>query len=80
MHTKKLGAMVRFHRKMAKLSQIELATFAGLGKTVVFDIEQGKESVRLSTLLKVFRVLNISIKFHGPLMSFFEEEFDKKSS
>lgn len=79
MHPKKIGAMIRFHRKKAKLSQSELATFAGLGKTVVFDIEQGKETVRLSTLMKILNVLNISIQFQGPLMSLFAKEFDEKS-
>lgn len=79
MHSKKLGAMVRYHRKKAKLSQSELATFAGLGKTVVFDIEQGKETVRISTLIKILKVLNIGIKFEGPLMSLFEKDYDEKS-
>jgi HTH-type transcriptional regulator / antitoxin HipB len=41
---KKVGNMVRFHCKMTGLSQIELAAFAGLGKTVIFDIEKGKLS------------------------------------
>jgi y4mF family transcriptional regulator len=78
MYPKKIGAMIRFHRKKAKLSQSELATFAGLGKTVVFDIEQGKETVRISTLMKILNVLNISIQFQGPLMSLFAKEFDEK--
>jgi transcriptional regulator with XRE-family HTH domain len=64
---------------MAKLSQIELAKLANIGKTVVFDIEQGKETVKLSTLIKILGVLNIKIRFAGPLMSLFEKECDEKS-
>ncbi|WP_080453832.1 helix-turn-helix domain-containing protein, partial [Legionella pneumophila] len=47
-------------------SQQELAHLAGVGKTVIYDIEKGKESVRLNTLLKVLDVLNIQIKFETP--------------
>ncbi|WP_050750522.1 helix-turn-helix domain-containing protein [Legionella pneumophila] len=39
---------------------------AGVGKTVIYDIEKGKESVRLNTLLKVLDVLNIQMKFETP--------------
>lgn len=71
--------MVRFHRKLGKLSQEELAAHAELGKTVIFDIEKGKLSIRLDTLLKVLRVLNIDIQFQSPLMSLFEEQSNEKS-
>ncbi|WP_061773313.1 helix-turn-helix transcriptional regulator, partial [Legionella pneumophila] len=53
-------------RKQSGLSQQELARLAGVGKTVIYDIEKGKESVRLNTLLKVLDVLNIQIKFETP--------------
>jgi hypothetical protein len=33
---------------------------------VVFDIEKGKKTVQLNTLLKVLDVLNIKIKFETP--------------
>lgn len=74
-----IGEMIRFHRKMAKLSQLELAKLSGVGKTAVFDIEQGKETVKLSTLTKLLRALNITLKFNGPLMALFEKERDEKS-
>lgn len=69
---RKIGAMVRFHRKMAKLTQAGLAKLAGVGKTAVFDVEQGKATVRLLTLMKILGVLNIRIEFQGPLMNLFE--------
>ncbi len=74
-----LATIILFHRKMSGLSQIELAKLAGVGKTVIFDIEKGKRSVRLDTLLKVLSVLNIKIEFQGPLMSLLEEKLNEKS-
>jgi len=72
-----IGKMIRFHRKLARLSQLELAKLSGVGKTAVFDVESGKETVRLSTLMKIMKTLNISIKFNSPLMSLFEKEQDE---
>ena len=53
---------------MTGLSQAELAKFAGVGKTVVFDLEHGKLSTRYDTLMKILAVLNISISFDSPVM------------
>ena len=66
MHPNKIANMVHYYRKHSGLTQQELATLAGVGKTVIFDIEKGKESVRLNTLLKVLDVLNIQMKFEMP--------------
>jgi len=69
MKANEIGRMIRDHRKKAGLSQLELAKLAGTGKTAVFDIEKGKETVRLDTLLKILNVLNIQMKFVSPLTS-----------
>jgi HTH-type transcriptional regulator / antitoxin HipB len=74
-----IAAIIRFHRKKGGLSQAELAKFAGLGKTVIFDIENGKLSVRFNTLLKVLEVLNIKLEFQSPLMTLFKEGLSEKS-
>lgn len=68
MNVEEIGEIIRFHRKKSGLTQEGLGALAGLGKTVIFDIEKGKLSVRLDTLLKVLNVLNIHIKFQSPLM------------
>lgn len=73
----KLKNIIRFHRKKAGLSQNELAVLSGLGKTVIFDIENGKETIRLSTLKSVLKVLNIKISFTSPLMGTMEAENEK---
>ena len=66
MLTQEIANLIHYYRKHSGLSQQELARLAGVGKTVIYDIEKGKESVRLNTLLKVFDVLNIQIKFETP--------------
>jgi HTH-type transcriptional regulator/antitoxin HipB len=65
---KKLARIIRKHRKAAKISQLQLAEMAGVGKTVVFDIEKGKETIKLNTLRKILKVLNINVVLRSPLM------------
>lgn len=65
---KELATIIRGHRKAANLTQLELAELAGVGKTVVFDIEKGKETVKIQTLTKVLKVLNIKMRFSSPLL------------
>jgi HTH-type transcriptional regulator/antitoxin HipB len=64
----RISEIIKTHRRKAGLSQIELARFAGVGKTVIFDLEHGKESIRYDTLAKVLSVLNVKIRFESPLL------------
>lgn len=66
---KTLATVIREHRKIAGLSQLQLAELAGVGKTVVFDVEKGKETIRLDTLRKILAALNIKVQLTSPLMS-----------
>jgi len=77
---KDIGSIVRFHRKKSGLSQAELAKTAGVGKTVIFDIEKGKKTVRLSTLQKVFVALNISLSLSSPLMNAYERSKEETNA
>ena len=61
-----IAKIIHFYRKQSGLTQLQLAQLAGVGKTVIFDIEKGKESVQLNTLLKVLDVLNIQVKLQPP--------------
>jgi HTH-type transcriptional regulator / antitoxin HipB len=72
-----IGKIVRFHRKQSGLAQAELAKLAGVGKTVVFDIEKGKPGVRLEKLQRILKTLNISISLTSPIMNLFEKENEK---
>lgn len=63
-----LAEVIRMHRKAAGLSRDKLAEMSGVGKTVIYDIEKGKETIQLNTLRKVLTVLNIKIELSSPLM------------
>jgi HTH-type transcriptional regulator / antitoxin HipB len=63
-----LSEIIKKHRKAAGLSQLQLAEMAGVGKTVVFDLEKGKETIRLDTLRKILHVLNIKVELTSQLM------------
>lgn len=71
-----LSEIIFFHRKKAKLNRKDLADLAGVGKTVIYDIEHGKETIKWSTIRAILQALNIEIKFRSPLM----EEYEKSQS
>jgi len=77
--TQELAQIIRIHRKAAKLSRVQLAELAGVGKTVIFDVEMGKESVQLDTLRKILKVLNIKIILKSPLMDNLQTSENEKS-
>ena len=64
-----LATVIKKHRKAAGLSQLQLAEMAGVGKTVVFDIEKGKQTIQLVTLRKIMAVLNIKVQLNSPFMN-----------
>ena len=70
----KISDIVLFHRRKSGLSRNQLADLAGVGKTVIYDIEKGKETIRFSTLQKVLNALNIKITFTSPLMEVLNEK------
>ena len=63
---KNLSILIKSSRKRAGLSQIELAELAGVGKTLVFNVENGQINVKFANLLKILRVLNIKISIETP--------------
>lgn len=60
-----IGEMIQVHRKLAGLTQLELANLAGVGKTTVFDIEKNKDTIRWNNLKSILNVLNIQVEFKG---------------
>ncbi|MEI7421821.1 MAG: helix-turn-helix domain-containing protein [Prolixibacteraceae bacterium] len=66
---KLLASVIKNHRKSAGLSQHKLAEMAGIGKTAVFDLEKGKETIQLDTLRKILKVLNIKVQLNSPLLT-----------
>jgi len=67
-----LKDLVRRGRRGAGLSQCDLAKKAGVGKTLIFDLEKGHEKIQLDKLLAILRVLKIEMKFLAPPV--YEEE------
>jgi HTH-type transcriptional regulator / antitoxin HipB len=68
-----IAQLVYFHRKKAGLSRNDLADIAAVGKTVIYDIEHGKDSIQFSSLSKVLMALNIQWDFKSPFMSEFQD-------
>ncbi len=64
-----LASLIRDTRKWAGLSQSKLAEAAGVGKTLIFDLEKGHETVSYENLKKVLHILNIKIQLQSPLKS-----------
>jgi HTH-type transcriptional regulator / antitoxin HipB len=62
-----LSELIFQTRKRASLTQAELADLAGVGKTVVWDLEHGKFTVRLETLIKILTSLNIELIARSPI-------------
>jgi y4mF family transcriptional regulator len=75
-----LQNIVRQHRRLSGLTQAGLAMLAGVGKTVVFDIEHGKESIRFDTLKKVLASLNIRLIPRSPVLDGRENEQAKRNT
>jgi HTH-type transcriptional regulator/antitoxin HipB len=63
-----LKNIVQRHRRLSGLSQTQLAKLAGVGKTAIFDIEHGKESIQFDTLKKVLAALNIKFILQSPVL------------
>lgn len=60
------GKKVKEIRKKKGVSQESLADLAGLDRTYISDIENGKRNVSLETIFKIAEALNI------PVVEFFE--------
>ena len=76
---KNIHKIVYYHRKQAGLSRKELAELADVGKTVVYDLEKGKNTLRWKTIISILSALNITIEFQGPLMKEYENSSSKNT-
>ena len=69
-----IGKTIQYHRKISGLSRVECARLAGIGKTAIYDIEHGKDTIQFRTLFKLLEVLNIRIELESPLMKKYTNE------
>jgi len=74
-----LHKIIHFHRKQAKLSRNQLAELSGVGKTVIYDIEKGKQTVRWANIMAILDILNITICFESPLMENYEKSYRERT-
>jgi len=77
-----LASLVRFHRKRAGLSQVDMAAMAEVSRKVVQDLEASRDGVSWRNLMAVLAVLNIKLRPTGPLMDewFSRSETDPQKS
>jgi HTH-type transcriptional regulator / antitoxin HipB len=54
-----LGAAIRHYRREAGLSQAELAERAGLHRSYLSDLEQGKETEQVRRILRILTQLGV---------------------
>lgn len=57
----RLMAFVKQKRKLAKITQVELAEKADVGLRFVRDLEQGKKSLRMDTVNKVLALFGAEL-------------------
>jgi HTH-type transcriptional regulator / antitoxin HipB len=58
---KQFGALIRRHRKILGITQIELATRCGTGERFIVDLENGKPSCQLEKALIAAHELGIDL-------------------
>ncbi len=63
--TQQLGQALRSARKQLGLTQSELALAAGVGVRFIVDLEAGKTTVRLETMMRVIEALGGQIMLDG---------------
>ncbi len=79
MHSSQLASLIRYHRKQAGLSQVELALHAEVSRNVVQDLEAGRERASWRNLQAVLGVLNIRLEPAGPLVEAWRNEAGKET-
>lgn len=74
-----LGRIVRYHRKRARLSRAALSKLAGVGSTVIYELEHGKTTVQFNVLQSILKTLNLRLLVDGPLMNEYIERRNETS-
>jgi DNA-binding XRE family transcriptional regulator len=54
-----IGPAIRHYREEAGLTQEQLAEMAGLNRTYLSDLEQGKETEQLRRILRLLKLLGV---------------------
>lgn len=62
-----IAEIILVQRKRSGLSRNELALLAAVSRTAIFDIEHGKQTYQMDTLLKILSTLNLKLQVEGVL-------------
>jgi len=54
-----IGPAIRHYREQAGLTQAELANMAGLNRSYLSNLEQGKETEQMRRILRVLKLLGV---------------------
>lgn len=73
--TKQLGETLRSARKQLGLTQPQLALAAGVGVRFIVDLEAGKPTVRLESVLRVIDTLGGEFQLTGLPLTVSEDHF-----
>ena len=68
-----LGKIILYHRKKGNFSRSELADMAGVGQTVIYEVEKGKITIRSEIMFKILDALNIRIALTSPFIDEYKE-------
>jgi predicted transcriptional regulator len=69
MQDEQLASLIRWHRRKAGLSQVELARHAGVSRYVAQDLEAGAGRTTWARMMPVLRALNLRLDPQGPLVN-----------
>jgi y4mF family transcriptional regulator len=65
MDSKKLGLILKNHRKSLGLTQTEVALSCGVGIRFISDLENGKSSCQIGKALLVIESIGLKLMFDG---------------
>ena len=75
-----LASLIRFHRKKAELTQVELANMSGVSRKVIQELEGAREGISWRNLLAILQVLNIKLQPTGPLVDHWANTVESSES
>ena len=58
-----LGENIKLYRKKQKLTQVDLANKAGISRTYLSDLENGRYMPSIETISNIAKILNIDLNF-----------------
>jgi HTH-type transcriptional regulator/antitoxin HipB len=77
--TAQLGEALRSARKQLRLTQPQLALAAGVGVRFIVDLESGKPTVRLESVLRVIDALGGTLRLTGLTSSAHETQAESNN-